>query len=101
MNLFAIMIILGTVAFALGWRLKGIKSKQKIPANEDSNLVARFNSHLDSTMNNKTFFKITALIILAGIILFLATPKYTFNSNGTVRKNVFTGTVRHIGGYLD
>ena len=44
-------------------------------------------------MNIKTFILIALLIILAGSVHYLSSPKYTFDSKGEIRKNSFTGEV--------
>ena len=44
-------------------------------------------------MKNSVFFKITILIILAGTVYYFVTPKYTFDANGRIRKNIFSGSV--------
>ena len=47
-------------------------------------------------VKNSTFLKVALLIILAGIVYYLVVPKYTFNQDGRIRKNIYTGTVEYL-----
>jgi len=44
-------------------------------------------------VKNSDFLKIALLIILAGGVFYLVTPKYRFTHKGQIRENVFTGQV--------